>query len=313
MSMRGGIWPILTTVPDPKSPQRFVVPDLANQTSASLRYVTPGFFQTIGTPIVEGRDVSESDSLQSQVVAVISRSFAKQQYPGQDPIGQQFAMAFSVRTIVGVVGDIRVRGLERDSEPQVYLPAAQQPDATLSFYIPKDLVIRASVPASNLIPATRQVIWQADPQQPITSVRLLSDVVADETASRVVQLRVVGAFGAVAVVLAAIGIHGLLAFSVASRVREIAVRIALGASSGDILRIVVGRGAILAGVGVALGSVLAFATGRSMQALLAGVDPADVGVFATAVGVSVVMAVAGALAPAMRAVRVDPLTATRAE
>lgn len=313
MTMRGGIWSILTTVPDPQSPQRFVAADPANQKSASLRFVTPGFFETVGTPILQGRDVRENDSPKSQFVAVVSRSFAKQHFPNQDPIGQQFAIAFFVRTIVGVVGDIRVRGLERESEPQVYLPAAQQPNGMLAFYAPQDLVIRATVPASTLIPAARAIIWKADPQQPITSVKLLSDVVAGETAPRVTQLRVIGAFAAVALVLAAIGIHGLLAFSVSARVREIGVRMALGASAGDILRIVVGRSAMLGGVGVALGAALAYAVGRSMQALLAGVDPADASVFAAAVGISILMTVAGSLVPAMRAVRVDPLTATRAE
>jgi len=313
MTMRGGIWPILTTVPDPQSPQRFVAPDPANQTSASLRYVTPGFFETIGTPILQGRDVAESDSLQSPFVAVVSRSFARQQYPNEDAIGRQFAIGFFVRTIVGVVGDIRVRGLERDSEPQVYLPAAQQRDGMLAFYAPQDLVIRATVPASTLIPAARQVIWRADPQQPISSVKLLADVVADETASRVIQLRVLGAFAAVALILAAIGIHGLLAFSVSARVREIGVRIALGASAADILRIVVVRSAVLAGAGVVLGTAIAYAVGRSMQALLAGVDPADGAVFGTAVVISAAMAIAGTLVPAVRAVRVDPLAATRAE
>jgi putative ABC transport system permease protein len=313
MTMRGGIWPILTTVPDPQSAQRFVAPDPANQTSASLRYVTPGFFETISTPVVEGRDVSESDSLESQFVAVVSRSFAKQQYPGEDPIGKQFAIGFFVRTIVGVVGDIRVRGLERESEPQVYLPAAQQRDGMLAFYAPQDLVIRATVPVSTLIPAARQIIWKADPQQPISSVKLVSEVIAGETAPRVVQLRVLGAFAAVALILAAIGIHGLLAFAVSARVREIGVRIALGASTGDILRIVVVRSAVLTGVGVVLGTAIAYAVGRSMQALLAGVDPADGAVFGTAVIISAAMAIAGTLVPAVRAVRVNPLAATRAD
>lgn len=313
MTMRGGIWPILTTAPDAKSPGGFVAPDPRDQRSASIRFVTPGFFTAIGTPLLQGRDVADGDSLDTQNVAVVSQSFAREHFPNQDPIGRQFAVAFAVRTIVGVVGDIRVRGLERESEPQVYMPAAQQVNGQLGFFVPKDLVVRAGVPPASLIPAVRSIISRADAQLPVTDVRTLEQVVSLETAPRVVQLRVLGAFAAAAFLLAAIGIHGLLAFTVAARTREIGVRIALGARAGDILAMVLGRSAMLAGMGVALGSVLAFAAARTMQALLAGVEPANGPVFASAVAVSLLMALAGSILPAWRAVRVDPLAATRAD
>ncbi len=143
-------------------------------------------------------------------------------------------------------------------------------------------------------------------------MQTLEDVVSLETAPRVVQLRVLGAFAAVAFLLAAIGIHGLLAFTVSARSREIGVRIALGAKSRDILRMVIGRSALLGGLGVTIGVAVAYAAARSMQSLLAGVDPGNVTVFAAAVGLSLIMTIAGSLMPAWRAVRVDPLTATRA-
>lgn len=313
MTMRGGIWPILTTTPDPKSPQLFVAPNLREQHNASLRFVTPGFFQTIGTPVLAGRDVSAADTLDTPLVAVVSRSFVRMQYPDQDPLGRSFAIAFGARTIVGIVGDIRVRGLERDSEPQVYLPASQMRDAQLGFYAPQDLVIRSTVPPSTLIPAVRSIVTAADPQLPITNMRSLEEVVSLETAPRLVQLRVIGAFAVAAFVLAAVGIHGLLGFAVAARGREIGVRMALGAKSTDILKMVVGRSFVLAGIGVAIGVLLAYVAGRSMQSLLAGVDPLDVAVFAGAVALSLLMTVAGSLLPAVRAVKTDPLTATRAE
>jgi ABC-type antimicrobial peptide transport system permease subunit len=218
-----------------------------------------------------------------------------------------------VRTVVGVVGDIRVRGLERESEPQVYMPASQQRDGQQAFYAPKDLVIRSTVPPTTLIPAVRSIIKKADPQLPITGLQTLEDVISLETAPRVVQLRVLGAFAAVAFLLAAIGIHGLLAFTVSARSREIGVRIALGARPRDILGMVLGRSALLAGLGVTIGVAVAYAAGRSMQSLLAGVDPANVTVFAAAVLLSLIMTIAGSLMPAWRAVRVDPLTATRAD
>lgn len=313
MTMRGGIWPILTTTPDLNSPGGFVATDPRDERSASLRFVTPGFFEVMGTPLVQGRDVAPGDTLDTQNVAVVSQSFARQLFPGEDPIGRQFAVAFAVRTIVGVVGDIRVRGLERESEPQVYLPAAQQRDGQLGFYAPKDLVIRSTVPSFTLIPAVRAIISRVDPQQPISDVQTLDAVVSLDTAPRLAQVRVLGAFAAAAFLLAAIGIHGLLAFTVSARSREIGVRIALGARPQDILTMVVGRSVLLAGLGVTAGAVLAYAAARSMQSLLAGVEPADPSVFAGAAVLAAVMTVAGTLLPAWRAVRVDPLTATRAD
>jgi len=311
MTMRGGIWEVLSTTADPTSPGGFTRLDPKQSYSASIRYVTPRFFETLGTPIVTGRDVSATDTLETPFVAVVSESFARRHFPNQDPIGRSFAIAMDVRTIVGVVGDIKVRGLERESEPQVYMPATQQ--RILYFYSPKDLVIRATVPVATLVPAVRAIIAGADPELPIMALQTLEQVVAAETAPRVVQLRVLGGFAAIAFLLAAIGIHGLLAFTVASRTREIGVRIALGAKARDIMWMVMGRSTMLAIIGVSVGAVLAFAAGKSMQAMLFGVDPGDVRVFAAAVMLSLLMALAGSLAPAWRAVRVDPITATRTD
>lgn len=310
MTMRGGIWLILTTIEDPDSPGGFVAPDPRDQRNASLRFVTPGFFATMGTPILKGRDVSDADTLETPRVAVVSRSFAREHFPDQDPIGRQFVVAFAVRTIVGVVGDIRVRGLERESEPQVYMPATQQFNGQLGFYAPKDLVVRSTVPSSTLVSAVHTIIRRADPQLPVTDIKTLEEVVTLETAPRVVQLRVLGAFAAAAFLLAAIGIHGLLAFTVSARSREIGVRLALGAKPRDILAMVMGRSALLALTGVSLGAALAYTAARSMQSLLAGVEPENPGVFAAAAALSLAMAVAGSI---LRAVRVDPLTATRAD
>ncbi len=245
---------------------------------------------------------------------MVSESLVREYFPDRDPLGQQFAFAFKVRTIVGVVGDIRVRGLEADtSEPQVYLPAGQFTDGDPLFYAPQDLAIRASVPVTTLVPAVRAIIAAADPLLPIINVRTLEDIVSLETASRVVQLRVLGAFAAVAFLLAAIGIHGLLAFTVSARSREIGVRIALGAKARDIIGMVIGRSAVLAVLGVVIGAALAYAAGRSMQALLFGVDPANPVVFGAAIGLALLMTLAGSLLPAWRAVRVDPMAATRAD
>jgi len=211
------------------------------------------------------------------------------------------------------VGDVRVRGLETTSEPQVYLPCEQVPDASLIAYTPKDLVVRSSADSAVLLPALRRVIAGADPQQPISDVRTLSDIVGAETAPRSVQVRVLGSFAAVAVLLAGIGIHGLLAFAVSNRAQEIGVRMALGARRNDILRLVLRQGLVPAAAGTLAGVALAYAAGRALEALLAGVSPRDATAFLAAVALAFVMTIAGSLGPALRAARVDPLAAIRVE
>ena len=173
------------------------------------------------------------------------------------------------------------------------------------FYAPKDLVVAASTPAA-LAPAVRDIIRRADPQLPITDVRPFTDVVALETAPRTAQVRVLGGFAVVALLLAGVGIHGLLAFAVSSRAREIGVRMALGAAARDILATVVGRGLMSASRGIVIGAALAVAAGRTLQALLAGVSPADGTTFGVAIALCLVMTLAGSLIPALRALRINP-------
>ena len=303
MVMRGGIWKI-------EVPGRTDAP--GEGVSVSMRFVTPRYFETMGIPL-RGRDVSDSDTAQSPFVAVVSESFAREIWPGQDPLGRQFKLAFFDRTVVGVAGDVRVRGIERESEPQVYLPNQQVPDNGVIFYTPKDLAIRSSADPAVLTPLVRRVIAQADPQQPVSDVRTLTDVVQAETGARTAQVRVLGAFAAAALLLAAVGIHGLLSFVVRSRSQEIGVRVALGALPRDVLALVLRQAARLTLAGVLAGLVLSYAAGRTMQALLFGVSPHDLATFAAAIAVSALMVGAGCLLPAVRALRVDPIAVMRAE
>jgi putative ABC transport system permease protein len=305
MTMRGGVWEVVAegrTAADEAAP------------TASLRFVTPGFFETMRIPVRLGRDVSEADGANGPFVAVVSESFAKAHWPGLQPIGQRFAMAFRTRTVVGTVGDVKVRGLERSSEPQVYLPDRQQvPDGSLIGYTPKDLVISASTPPEVLMPAVRRVIAAADPQQPISDVRPLTAIVDSDTAPRKVQVRVLAAFGAVAFLLAGIGIHGLLAFTVAARARELAVRIALGAQNRDIVSLVLRRAVALGAIGAVLGVAAGRGAGQVLQTLLAGVSPTDAAVVSASIVLCVLVTVGGSLVPALRAVRTSPIEAMRAE
>ena len=304
MVMRGGIWKV-------EVPGRTDAP--GEGTSISMRFVTPGYFETLGIPLKAGRDVTEADTRESPFVAVVSESLVRQLWPGQDPLGRQFKLAFFDRTVVGVVGDVRTRGMERESEPQVYLSYQQVPDGGVIWYAPKDLAVRASVDPATLMPSIRRIVAQADPQQPISDVRTLEDVVRSETGARTAQVRVLAAFAAAALLLAGVGIHGLLSFVVRSRAQEIGVRVALGASPRDVMGLVLRQGVRLTAVGLGVGLALAYGAGRAMQALLAGVSPHDATTFAAAVLVSALTALAGCLLPALRALRVDPLTVMRAE
>ncbi len=306
MTMTGGIWPV--TVDGQQLETQRSGPHIA-----SLRFVTPDFFATLGIPLHRGRDVSESDSIDAPFVAVVSESFVHRYLPDQDPLGRHFKMAFHDRMVVGVVGDVRVRGLERNSEPQVYLPYRQVPDGWLAWYPPKDLVIHSATGPETLLSAVRRIIRGADAEQPVSDVRTMADIVEQETASRAAQVRVLGAFAAIAFLLAGVGIHGLLSFAVSRRRQEIGVRIALGARPGEIVKMIVRQGAVLAGAGIVPGIVLAYAAGRAMEGLLAGVRPGDALTFASAIGLCVLMTVLGSLVPALRAVRIDPISAIRSE
>jgi putative ABC transport system permease protein len=301
MVMTGGIWKV---VPEGQTANSDVF--------ASSRFVTPEFFETLRIPLKRGRDIEAADDKNHPLAAVVSASLLKDLGPGE-PIGKRFKFQTLDLTVVGVVGDIKVRGLERQSEPQVYMSYRQYPDSQGAFYAPKDLVIRSSLSEGTLIKRVRGIIHRVDPDQPIADIRPMAEVVSNATAARSVQVRIIVAFAAIAFILAGIGIHGLLSFSVSSRQHEIGVRIALGAQRGDIVRMVVRQGVILAAAGVIPGLAIAYLAGRSIQSLLAGVEPADAMTFGAAGALCIVMTIAGTLAPAMRAVRVDPATAFRTE
>jgi predicted permease len=297
--MRGGIWPVeIEGHPE----------DVARRRTVSIRFVTPGYFAAMGIPLLSGREIREQDTHSAPLVAIVSRSFVERYWPGENPIGRRFDVGNHVRTLVGVAGEVRVRGLERSSEPQVYL-SWQQTDNVSPFYAPKDLVVRTQGDAAGLIPSLRRIVHEADPGQPIADVRLLADIVESDTASRRAQLAVLGAFGGVALLLAGVGIHGLLAFAVSTRTQEIGVRIALGAQRFDILRMTVGGALRLAMIGIVVGAASALVAGRALESLLAGVPPSDPAAAAVAVALALATTFGGSLLPALRALRIDPTTA----
>jgi len=276
--------------------------------------VTPDFFTTLHIPILKGRDVADGDTADSLWVAVVSESFVKRYWPDQDPIGRTFRHTGRSRTVVGMVGDIRVRGLERTSEPQMYLPARQFPVETVDFfYSPKELLIRHAGDGAALVAAIREIVHAVDPEQPIAGIRTLADIVAKETAPRRAQLQVLVTLAVIALSLAAVGIHGLLAYTVSVRSQEIGVRLALGAEPASVARMILLDGMRLAAAGIVLGVPCGYAAARGMSALLFGLEPGDPVTIAAALGLALLMTLAGSLLPALRAVRVSPMLAMRAE
>jgi predicted permease len=304
MVMRAGIWAVkLPGMSDEE----------AMRAKASLRFVTPDFFKTLNIPLQEGRDVSDADTRTSPFIALVSESFVRRYWPSQDPIGRHLEIASSDRMVVGVVADISVRGLERPSEPQIYLSSQQVPDGVLPWYAPKDLVIRAEGNPVALAPALRRIVHEADAEQSIEDVQPLESIVAGETATRRAQLRVLGAFAAIAFLLAAVGIHGLLSFAVSARTQEVGVRIALGATRSDILGMFLRQGLALGAAGIAFAAPIAYISARGMTSLLFGVQPADSAIYAAAALLALAMTLAGSLRPALRGAGVDPAITIRSE
>lgn len=300
MEWGGGIWPV------------DVPPDTGFR-HASLRFVTPGYLDAMRIPLLQGRDVSDGDTPAAPDAAVVSESFVQRFWPGQNPLGQHFKFAFADRTVVGVVHDIHVRGLERESEPQVYLPYQQVPDSSLTFYAPRDLAIRSTLPPGALVPLVRRSIREADPEQAIDNVQPLSAVVSAQVLSRAVQARVLTLFAVIAFLLAAIGLHGLLAFAVSQRRQEMAIRLALGADQSRVLRMILRHAMVLTLGGIVPGVLAAVAAGKAMTAALAGVSPFDLPTLALATIASAAIVALGSALPAIRVGRVSPAEAMRAE
>jgi predicted permease len=281
--------------------------------NVSTRWISSQFFDALRIPVRRGRPIDDGDTADRALVAVVSESFVARYWPNRDAIGLTFRIRDQDRTIVGMVGDIRVRGLERSSEPQVYMPVAQVPEELGGLYHPKDLILRFEGRPEPLLTALRRAINNADSDLPITHVRMMADVVAGETAARRDQLNMLAALASIGLLVSGVGIYGLLGYTVSQRSREIGVRMALGARPGGIARLVLRESFVLAVVGIVIGLAAAYGAARAWSTLLFGVSPADPTTFMMATGVALLMTIAGSIVPTWRAVRVNPLTAIRAE
>ena len=279
-----------------------------------FRYVvSPGYFETMGIPLRRGRLLNEHDSADAPQATLISESLAKRQFPGQDAVGKRVHIGPLDRpwyTVVGIVGDVKQNSLAENQPDAVYLTSAQSWFADDA----RALVVRArGADAASLAPAVRKAIWSVDKDQPIVQVATMENLLAASGAERRFALILFETFGVAALVLAAIGIYGVLSGSVNERTHEIGIRCALGATRGDILVLVVRQGMTLAGLGVAIGLSAAAAASQALITLLFGVAPLDPLTYSSVVALLLSVSAIACWVPAWRAARVDPATTLRSE
>jgi putative ABC transport system permease protein len=285
----------------------------ADRTIAQLGSISPGYFQAMGIPLLRGRDVALSDTQERPGVAVINHILADHEWPGQDPIGKRLsiggdpASADSWITVVGIVGDSRRSDLQTAPAPAIYLPHQM---FTLPYMA---VVVRSDASEATIAAAVRSAVRALDPELPIQEVQTLDRVLERSTGQPRFRALLTGVFAAAALILAAVGLYGLISYTVAQRAPELAVRLALGATPGQVGRLVIGQGLTLAAAGVLLGVGGALAATRLLEGLLFAISATDPGVYATLAALILAVAAIASLVPARRAMRVDPITALRAE
>lgn len=272
--------------------------------AANYRAVSPRYLEALRIPLIRGRGLADADREPTQPVAVISRSMASRFWPENDAIGRRFRVvhtpALGWVTVVGICGDTIDDWFDSRNEPTMYLPVAQAPDAHVN------LVARTSGDPVSLAPALRAALAAVDPEQPAFQVMTMEEALGQRTIGLRFIAGLMAVFGGLALVLAAVGIYAVMASYVAQRRSEIGIRLALGASRGDVLRLTIGQSGRLSLIGVGIGLALAVALARLMESALFGIVSADPRVFvATAVTLAGTAMVAS-LIPAHRATRVDP-------
>jgi putative ABC transport system permease protein len=287
--------------------------DPANLTTAGWQLAGPNFLQTLGIPLMKGRDFNAGDTAPgAPAVAIINQKMVARFWPNEDPIGRRITLGLPRPenpwvTIVGIAKDTPHRALDSPAEPDWYLSQTVAPQRHRFVFV------RSILPTDTLTTTIRSEVAAIDPRQPLTSVERMSEVVAATTAPRRFNTLLLGVFAAFALVLAVIGIYGVVSYSVAQRTNEIGVRMALGASASDVLKLVLKNGMFLALIGVALGLAGAFALTRLMTAMLFEVKPTDLATFAIVSVGLILVALLACYLPARRAMKVDPLVALRYE
>ncbi|HEX8283353.1 MAG TPA: ABC transporter permease [Pyrinomonadaceae bacterium] len=290
-------------VPDRPAPPRGQEPKTLENA------IDPNYLRAVGLPLLRGRNFTEQDTPESAPVVLVNRMMAEQLWPGEDPLGKQiqFPEAKMTASVVGVVGDAKQYDIGERQRPQVYTAYAQNP------HIFGTLVVRSRVEPLGLVKSVKQAVWSVDPEQPVWKVRTVEQLLSRNVADRRFVLWLMACFAGLAVLLTALGIYGVVSYTVAQRTHEIGVRMALGAEGRDVLRMVLGRGMRLALAGVAAGLVAALVVTRLMEGLLYGVSPTDPLTYAAVALLLSLVALVACYIPARRATRVDPLEALRYE
>lgn len=286
-------------------------PAPGERVSTDVRPITPAFFKTMGIPLVAGRDFTASDTATSKLVAIISETLARRHFPNENPIGKKLTVRIGPPDgpweIIGVVADIKMTALDREFREAVWMPQAQLPVAQMTF------VVRTTNDPLSLISTVRQAVHALDPELAIADVFTMEDVIARTLARPRIVAVLISVFAAMALLLAGIGVYGVMAYSVAQRTPEIGIRIALGASRGTLMAKIVGEALLLSVIGLGIGLSGSFALTRMLATQIAGVSTRDPIAFAGVTVVLGITAVIASLIPAWRAASVDPLVALRAE
>ncbi len=276
------------------------------------RQVSPDYFRALEIPLIKGRFFTDADKTDAPPVIIVNQAFAKKFWPKQDALGKRIVMGGMSEhpnwiTIVGVVGDARHFGLDIDPKPEMYVPFAQDPYFTTIY------VVRSNQDPRSLLPAIRREIQAIDSAVPLANIRAFEDVIADSVAPRRLSVVLLGVFAGVAVLLASVGIYGVMSFLVVQRTQEIGVRMALGAQRSDVLKLILGRSLKLISAGAAIGLVVALMSTSMLQALLYNVSAFDTPTFVLVTILLAAVALAASYLPAMRATKADPMVALHAE
>ena len=278
------------------------------------RTVAGDYFRTMGIPVLQGRDFTVQDKADAPPVGLVNQSFVREYFPDENPIGGRIAWARGNprrwMTIVGVVGDVKHYGLNLPEEPAFYNTYQQQDQPWKRWAY---VAVRADGGNANLAGQVKNQIWSVDKQIPVTKLRPMTEVMSASLAAQRFNMTLMGIFATVALLLAAIGIYGVISYSVTQRTHEIGIRMALGAETSVVLRGVLWEGILLAGIGVAIGLGAAFAVTRVMSSLLFGVSTTDPVIFASISIILIGVALVATFIPARRATKVDPMIALRYE
>jgi putative ABC transport system permease protein len=291
-------------------------PNGAEEPYANYSFVSPGYFATIGAPLLRGRDITPADTLNSMPVTIINGVMAKKYWHGENPIGKPVgvrAVRFPVRIIVGVVADIKHASLREEPAPEMFVPYTQNEIKIWPSMQAMQFAVRSKADPSSMTESVRQAVYAIDPDLPLAKFTALTTLVdVSMTADRSSML-LVGSFGVLALILASIGMYGVISYSVMQRTSEIGVRIALGASRAQIFAMVLRQASRLAIVGIALGLIVAFAATRLMTRFLYGVKPTDPVTFLALSVLLLAVTLLACYVPARKAMKIEPMIALRYE